>query len=128
MEFTFSAEDEAFRDLIRKWLRDHLVGEFAALGMGNDLGEGHVLEVRRAWERELANSGWVGIGWPKQYGGRDLALTQQMIFNEEYARAGGPARTGFFCEQLLGPTLMAFGTEAQKQRFLPAILRADEYW
>jgi len=128
MDFTFSAQDEAFRDEVRSWLAEHLVGEFKALGTGNDLGEGDELVVRRAWERELAAGGWVGIGWPTEFGGRDLPLTQQMIFNEEYARAGGPNRTGFFGEQLLGPTLMALGTEAQKQRFLPPILRADEYW
>jgi len=128
MDFRFSPEDEAFRDSVRTWLAEHLVGESAELGSGNDLGEGHELVVRRAWERELADGGWVGIGWPEQFGGRDLPLTQQMIFNEEYARAGGPARTGFFGEQLLGPTLMMFGTEAQKERFLPPILRADEYW
>ncbi|MFM2073335.1 MAG: hypothetical protein RLZZ623_3599 [Actinomycetota bacterium] len=128
MEFTFSAVDEAFRDEIRTWLREHLVGEFAQLGTGNDLGEGAELEVRRAWERELAAGGWVGIGWPKEYGGRDLPITQLLVFNEEYARAGGPSRTGFFGEQLLGPTLMAFGTEEQRQRFLPPILKAEEYW
>jgi alkylation response protein AidB-like acyl-CoA dehydrogenase len=128
VEFTFSAADEAFRDEVRAWLGEHLVGEYAALGTGNNLGEGHELDVRRAWERELAAGGWVGIGWPTAYGGRDLPLTQQLIFNEEYARAGGPSRTGFFGEQLLGPTLMAFGTEAQKRRFLPPILRAEEYW
>ena len=49
---------------------------------------------RRAWERELAAGGWVGMGWPEEYGGRDLPLTQQMIFSEEYARAGGPQRVG----------------------------------
>ncbi len=128
MDFTFSAADDAFRDEVRTWLSEHLVGEFAALGTGANMGEGDELDVRRAWERELAAGGWVGIAWPRQYGGRDLPLTQQLIFNEEYARAGGPQRTGFFGEQLLGPTLMAFGTEAHKQRFLAPILRAEEYW
>ncbi len=128
MEFTFSPDDESFRDQVRTWMTEHLVGEFAQLGSGMDLGEGDELDVRRAWERELAAGGWVGIGWPKEYGGRDLPVTQLLVFNEEYARAGGPGRTGFFGEQLLGPTLMAFGTDTQKQRFLPPILRADEYW
>ena len=128
MEFRFSDVDEAFRSEVRAWLDEHLVGEFATLGTGGNLGEGHELAVRRAWERELAAGGWVGIGWPEEYGGRDLPLTQQMIFNEEYARAGGPGRTGFFGEQLLGPTLMMFGTDAQKRRFLPKILGAEEYW
>ncbi len=128
MEFTFSAEDEAFRQEVTTWMGAHLVGEFRALGTGSDMGEGGELDVRKAWERELASGGWVGMGWPGQFGGRDLPLLQQLIFNEEYARAGGPARAGFFGEQLLGPTIMAFGTDAQKQRFLPPILRAEEYW
>jgi alkylation response protein AidB-like acyl-CoA dehydrogenase len=128
MEFRYSAADESFRDEVRTWMTDHLVGEFKTLGTGSDMGEGEELEVRRAWERELAHSGWVGMGWPKDYGGRDLPLTQQMLFNEEYARAGGPQRCGFFGEQLLGPTLMLFGTDQQKQRFLPPILRAEEFW
>jgi alkylation response protein AidB-like acyl-CoA dehydrogenase len=128
MEFTFSAEDEAFRVEVRTWMSEHLIGEFIALGTGSDMGEGAELDVRKSWERELASGGWVGMGWPKEYGGRDLPLLQQLIFNEEYARSGGPARAGFFGEQLLGPTIMAFGTDEQKQRFLPPILRAEEYW
>jgi alkylation response protein AidB-like acyl-CoA dehydrogenase len=128
MEFTFSAQDEAFRAEVQAWMSDHLVGEFAALGTGADMGEGQELAVRRAWERELAVGGWVGMGWPTEYGGRDLPLTQQMIFSEEYARSGGPQRVGFFGEQLLAPTLMMFGTQEQKERFLPPILRADEFW
>jgi alkylation response protein AidB-like acyl-CoA dehydrogenase len=128
MDFRYSAADEVFRDEVRTWMTEHLVGEFKTLGTGSDMGEGAELEVRRAWERELAQGGWVGMGWPKAYGGRDLSLTQQMIFNEEYARSGGPQRCGFFGEQLLGPTLIAFGTEEQKQRFLPPILRAEEFW
>jgi alkylation response protein AidB-like acyl-CoA dehydrogenase len=128
VEFTFSPTDEAFRLEVRTWLAAHLVGEFRTLGTGNNLGEGDELVVRKRWERELASGGWVGLGWPKEHGGKDLPLTQQMIFNEEYARAGGPARVGFFGEQLLGPTLMALGTPEQKARFLPPILRAEEYW
>ena len=128
MEFGFSAEDELFREEVRTWLAEHLVGEYVALGTGSDMGEGSELEVRKSWERELAEGGWVGLSWPKEYGGRDATLTQQLIFNEEYARAGGPVRAGFFGEQLLGPTLMAFGSEALKERFLPPILRAEEFW
>jgi len=128
MDFAFSATDEAFRDEVRVWLADHLVGEFAALGTGANLGEGAELETRQAWEQELATGGWVGMGWPEEYGGRELPLTQQLIFHEEYVRAGGPQRISFFGEELLGPTLMMFGTEEQKQRFLPPILKAAEFW
>jgi alkylation response protein AidB-like acyl-CoA dehydrogenase len=78
MEFDFSPEDEAFRVDVQQWMAEHLVGEFATLGTGSDMGEGAELETRRAWERELASGGWVGMGWPAEYGGRDLSLTQLM--------------------------------------------------
>jgi alkylation response protein AidB-like acyl-CoA dehydrogenase len=128
VDFTFSAADEIFRDEVRTWLHEHLTGEFKALGSGNDLGDREELAVRRAWERELAKGGWVGMSWPKEHGGRAASLTEELIFNEEYARAEGPTRCGFFGEQLLGPTLMAFGTKAQQARFLGPILRAEELW
>jgi acyl-CoA dehydrogenase len=113
---------------VRTWLHEHLVGEFATLGTGNDMGGPAELEVRKAWERELAAGGWVGLSWPKEFGSREATLTAQLIFNEEYARAEGPVRCGFFGEQLLGPTIMALGTAAQQERFLPPILRAEEFW
>jgi alkylation response protein AidB-like acyl-CoA dehydrogenase len=128
VEFTFSEEDEAFRREVQAWMAAHLVGDFAALGTGSKLGEGEELEVRKAWERELSSGGWVGMGWPEAYGGRNLPITQQMIFHEEYVRAGGPNRVNFFGEELLGPTLMAFGTDEHKQRFLPKILKSEEFW
>jgi hypothetical protein len=128
VEFTFSEVDEAFRRDVQAWMAAHLVGEFKALGSGSRLGELEELEIRKAWERELAKDGWIGMGWPEEYGGRNLPITQQMIFHEEYVRAGGPNRVSFFGEELLGPTLMAFGTDEQKQRFLPKILSAEEFW
>jgi alkylation response protein AidB-like acyl-CoA dehydrogenase len=128
VEFSFSASDEAFGDEVRSWFTEHLVGDFATIGTSNDFGDGSDLPLRKAWELELAAGGWVGASWSTEHGGRDLSLTQQLIFNEEYARAGGPTRLGFFGEQLLGPTLMALGTPAQQERFLGPILRAEEYW
>ncbi len=129
MDVRFSPADEAFRLEVRTWLEEHLVGEFAALrgrGGSGDL-EGAV-EVRRAWEKTLAAGGWTCVGWPKQWGGRGLELSQEVIFNEEYARARAPGRLGHIGETLLGPTLIAFGTEEQKRRFLPPIVRTEELW
>ena len=68
------------------------------------------------------------MGWPKEHGGRGLSLWQQVIFHEEYARADAPARVNHLGEELLGPTLMAFGTEEQQERFLPKILAVEELW
>jgi alkylation response protein AidB-like acyl-CoA dehydrogenase len=129
MDVRFSAADEAFRLEVRTWLEDNLVGEFADLrgrGGSGDL-EGAV-EVRRAWEKTLAGGGWTCVGWPKQWGGRGLELSQEVIFNEEYARSRAPGRVGHIGETLLGPTLIAFGTQAQKERFLPPIVRTEELW
>ncbi len=128
MDLAFTASEEAFRDEVRTWMADHLVGDFASLGTGGKLGEGDELDLRKEWERELASGGWVGMGWPADSGGRNLPLAKQIIFNEEYVRSGGPNRVGFFGEELLGPTLMMFGTDEQKRRFLPGILQADEFW
>lgn len=129
MDVRFSAADERFRLEVRTWLEENLVGEFAALrgrGGSGDL-EGAV-EVRRAWEKRLADGGWTCVGWPKQWGGRGLELSEEVIFNEEYARSRAPGRLGHIGETLLGPTLIAFGTDEQKRRFLPPIVRTEELW
>jgi alkylation response protein AidB-like acyl-CoA dehydrogenase len=73
----------------------------------------------------MGAAGWSCIGWPVEYGGRGASLSQQVIFHEEYARAGGPGRLGHIGETLLGPTLVAFGTDTQKRRLLPAIRRGQ---
>ncbi|KRW57456.1 acyl-CoA dehydrogenase family protein [Pseudomonas sp. TTU2014-080ASC] len=129
MKIGFSPEDEAFRQEIAQWLADHLRGEFAQLRFRGGPGDEHMFpEERKAWERELAKGGWIGIGWPKECGGRGLSISQQVIFNEEYARAGGPGRMGHIGEGLIGPTLVAMGTKEQQQRFLPGILQGEEFW
>jgi alkylation response protein AidB-like acyl-CoA dehydrogenase len=128
VDFRWSAEDEAFRGEVRSWLKEHLVGEYAALGSGGGPADETGWDVRLEWEKKLGQAGWIGLGWPKAYGGKEATITQQLIFNEEYAKANAPARVSFFGEGLLGPTLIAFGSEEQKQRFLPGILRCKELW
>jgi alkylation response protein AidB-like acyl-CoA dehydrogenase len=129
MDLRFSDEDERFRREVAAWLGDALSGEFAVLrGRGGAGDEGAFVEERRAWERELARGGWTCVGWPREHGGRGLSLTQQVVFHEEYARAGAPGRLNHMGETLLGPTVIAFGSEAQKERFLPPIVRGEEIW
>ena len=129
MDLTDSSEDKAFRAEVRSWLEDNLVGDFAALkglgGSGKDL-EAH--DERLEWDRHLAKHGWTCIGWPVEHGGRGLSLMQQVIFHEEYARANAPSRVNHLGEELLGPTLIAFGTPEQQQRFLPRIRAVEELW
>jgi alkylation response protein AidB-like acyl-CoA dehydrogenase len=129
MDLRFSEEDEAFRREVAQWLADNLSGEFAVVRGRGGPGDEHALfEERRAWERKMGEAGWSCIGFPKEYGGRGASFTQQVIYHEEYARAGGPGRIGHIGETLLGPTIIAFGTEEQKRRFLPPILKAEELW
>ncbi|MCS5620023.1 MAG: acyl-CoA dehydrogenase family protein, partial [Myxococcota bacterium] len=110
MNTSFSKEDEIFRTEIAEWLTRNLTGEFASVKGRGGPGDEHALfEERHAWERKLGADGWIGVGWPKEVGGRDLSLNQQVIFYEEYARAQGPGRVGHIGEGLLGPTLIHFG-------------------
>ena len=127
MDFSYSEQDEAFRAEVRGWLEEHLVGDFAALGPGSAFGPVD-WPVRCRWEQELGRGGWTGLSWPKAFGGREATIMEELIFAQEYARAEAPVRNSFFSEGLLGPTLMAMGSEAQQQRFLPKILSGDEYW
>ena len=129
MKLSFSAADEAFRNEVADWLAANLCGEFEQIRYRGGPGDEHsYVQERKAWERKLHEGGWTGLGWPCAYGGRGATIEQQVIFNEEYARAGGPGRMGHIGETLTGPTLIAFGTEQQKQRFLPGILRGEDLW
>jgi alkylation response protein AidB-like acyl-CoA dehydrogenase len=124
-----TAADAAFRDEIRSWLADNLTGEWAALkGLGGPGREDEAHDARLAWNRHLAAHGWTCVGWPVEHGGRGLSLSQQVIFHEEYARADAPARVNHLGEELLGPTLIALGTPAQQERFLPRIRAVEELW
>lgn len=129
MDLRFSADDEAFRHKVREWLEENLQGEFAAArGLGGPGSEHEGFEIRRAWERRLGEAGWIGLGWPREHGGAGASVIQQVIFAEEYARAQAPARVNHMGENLLAPTLIAFGTPEQRSRFLPPILRGEELW
>jgi alkylation response protein AidB-like acyl-CoA dehydrogenase len=129
MDLRFSAEDEAFRREVAMWLAANLKGEFATVrGRGGPGDEDALFDERLAWERHMGAAGWGCIGWPLDHGGRGASLSHQVIFHEEYARAGGPGRLGHIGETLLGPTLIAFGSDDQKRRFLPPIVSADELW
>ncbi len=126
---TESSEDSAFRAEIRGWLDHNLIGKFAALrGLGGSGREHEAFEERLEWNRHLAAEGWTCVGWPVEYGGRGLSITQQVIFHEEYARSDAPARVNHLGEELLGPTLIALGTPAQRERFLPGIRNVTELW
>jgi alkylation response protein AidB-like acyl-CoA dehydrogenase len=129
MDLTDSVEDEAFRQEVRTWLADHVVGEYAALGgRGGSGDESYGFEVRLRWERELAAGGYTCLGWPVAHGGRGASISQQVIFNEEYVRAEAPGRVAVVGEGLIGPTLVHYGSPEQQARFLPPIVAGTELW
>jgi alkylation response protein AidB-like acyl-CoA dehydrogenase len=127
MDFAYPAEAEALRDEVREWLSVHLVGDFCSLGTSSEFSEAD-WDLRVAWEREMGAGGWIGLEWPRAMGGRQASAMEALVFAEEYASAEGPTRAGTFGEGMLGPTLIHFGTDDQRARFLPPILRGEEIW
>ena len=129
MDLRFTPEEEAFRKEVRTYLDELLHGEFAVIrGRGGPGDEHAFFDERLAWEQRLGADGWTCVGWPVEFGGRGLPLNQQVIYFEEYARAGGPGRLGHIGEGLIGPTLIHFGSPEQQHRFLPAIVAGEELW
>jgi alkylation response protein AidB-like acyl-CoA dehydrogenase len=117
-----------FQGEVRRWLSEHLVGEFVDFGGRGAAASEEGFDIRAKWEKELALGGWLGLGFPKQYGGRGSSIAEQIVFAYECAHAGAPYRLSIQGTEMLGPTLVAFGTEQQKSRFLPDILSATVIW
>lgn len=126
MKLGFSPEDELFRAEAADWLAGQMSGDFKDIrgikGLTAMAGR------RREWEQRLGEHRWSCIGWPARWGGRDATLVQQVIFAEEYARAGAPGRIGHLGIELVGPTILAYGSEAQQARFLPDIAAGRTLW
>jgi alkylation response protein AidB-like acyl-CoA dehydrogenase len=116
MDLTYSSDEEAFRQHVRAWLQ-------ARLPVKRD-----TLADRRAWHAQLLEAGFVGMGWPREFGGRAARPVQQAILSEEMTRAGAPPHASGPGMSLVAPTLFAHGSEAQKHRYLPKILSAEELW
>jgi alkylation response protein AidB-like acyl-CoA dehydrogenase len=122
-------EVQTFRAEVRQWLADNLVGEFAALkGLGGPGREHEAFDERRRWNQHLAAAGLTCLGWPEEHGGRGLTVAHRVAFYEEYALADAPDKVNHFGEELVGPTLIAYGTPEQQERFLPRILDVTELW
>jgi len=129
LDLHFTPAQERFRADARAWLADRLDGPFAAVrGRGGPGDEHECFDERWEWEQELGRDNWIGLGWPAEFGGRGATLVEQMIFYEEYARAGGPGRVGIVSEGLLGPTIVHFGSDDQRRAVLPGILDGTEIW
>ena len=123
MDLTYTPEQEAFRAEVRDWLASNVPSQPLA-SFDTEAG----FAAHRDWERTLAAGNWGMVTWPEAFGGRACDLIQWLIFEEEYYRAGAPGRVNQNGIFLLGPTLMEYGSEEQKARFLPAMASGDEIW
>ncbi len=125
MDLNLTAEEKQFRDEIRTWL---------AANVPKDWSEWREKPIEesfaylRAWQRKLYEGGWAAVSWPKEYGGCSASLMQQSIFWEEMARVEAPPMANSLGLGLIGPTIIAYGTDAQKKRYIPKILSAEEIW
>ncbi len=127
MDLSLSPEHEAFRQQVRGWLKAN-VPKREPDGDYREPGDPQRVQRLKAWQRKLADAGYVAMGWPKEYGGQGADLMRQTILNQELVLAHAPQQIGMMGVQMVGPTVIQFGTDEQKQRYLPRILRADEIW
>ncbi len=127
MDLSYTAEQEAFRRRVRGWIKTHMPKrERDAPAM--EFGDPARMRALKEWQRTLYDAGYVAMGWPKEYGGQAADVVEQTIVNEELLLARAPGLIGMMGIQMVGPTLIQFGTDEQKQRYLPKILTADEIW
>lgn len=126
MDLNPTTEEQQFRNELRAWLGRNVPRDWERHRLEDTMEERFAF--LRAWQREVFEGGWAGVAWPKEYGGRGASLIQQVIFMEEMGRAGAPPLANLLGLSLIGPTIIAFGTEAQKKRYLEKILSAEEIW
>ncbi|HSP17706.1 MAG TPA: acyl-CoA dehydrogenase [Thermoanaerobaculia bacterium] len=126
MDLNLTPAEQKFRDEFRAWLKANVPDPWAG-AVNSENRDDHIAYLRK-WQRTLFEGGWAGISWPKKYGGRGVTLMEQAIFQEELALADAPHLIGTIGLSLVGPTIIALGTEEQKSRFLPKILSGEEIW
>jgi len=122
MDIRFDANAEAFRSEVRAWLEANVPTD----PMPSD--PDAAFQYMSNWQRTMYDAGWAGIHWPKEYGGRGATLMEQAVFSQELARVNAPPLANALGLMIVGPTLMAHGTEEQKKRYIPKILSAEEIW
>jgi alkylation response protein AidB-like acyl-CoA dehydrogenase len=128
MDFNYGPEDEAFRKELRAWLnanKQHAPRRYTMFG---EEGGASGWDEQVRWARKLNEGRWLAVNWPKEYGGRGASVMQTIVYNEELTRAGAMAPMIGMGIGLLGPTLIHWGSDEQKSRYLPKILKAEEIW
>ena len=128
MDFSLAPEQIQFRDEVRTWLRANVPPDWGNRPLFGPDSPEELYGFLRQWQRSLSDAGFLGLTWPKEYGGRGLSYMEELIFNEEMALAKAPPILNLLGIYLAGPTIIAYGTEPQKQRLLPKILSGEEIW
>ncbi len=125
MDFRFTPQEQAFRQEIRDWLKTNLPDNLPEDRLARD---SENLNVYKEFAQQLATKGWVAPHWPKEYGGRGLSVVEQLVFNEEMAEGNAPMGYSMIGTGWVGPTIIVYGTDEQKQRFLQPITAGDVMW
>ncbi len=129
MDFTLTPEQESFRSRVRAWLKENMPREWAnRLAASADVPRPEAYDLLRRWQGRLYEAGFVGLTWPKEYGGQGLSFMEEMILHQEMAVAKAPPILNILGVGMAGPTIIAYGTEAQKQRYVAKILSCEEIW
>jgi alkylation response protein AidB-like acyl-CoA dehydrogenase len=127
MDFSFSAEEEHFRQELRGWLQNNLPVGWGTSAFTMPKGKERI-EFLRNWQRKMYEGGYLGLSWPKEYGGRGASMIELAIFNEEMAKVEAPGPLNVLGLSMAGPTIIVHGTDEQKNRYLRKILTCDEIW
>ena len=128
MDFQFAPQEEAFRQELRSWLEANLPADYDPDKFAWEMEAEERFHFQMAWHRKLHEGRWVGIHWPKEYGGRGATLIEQFIFHEELERVHAPRPANVLGLLMAGPVIMHWGTDEQKKRYLPKILSGEELW
>src|SRR5581483_916536 len=124
MDLNLTPQERAFRDEVRAWLAANVPANWERDHLEDTMHQRFAF--LKKWQHNVYQAGWAGVAWPKEFGGRGATLMEQVIFTEEMARAAAPPLANVLGLSLIGPTIIAFGTQEQKKRFLPKILSAEE--
>ena len=127
MDFTLTPDQQAFRERVRSWLEANIPPEWKALG-STEVPRADAYEHGRRWQRQLFEGGFIGVTWPREYGGQGLTFVEEMILHEEMALQKAPPILNILGVGMAGPTIIAYGTEAQKKRYPAKILSCEEIW
>ncbi len=124
MDFDLTPEERAFKDEVTTWLKANKPD----FGEGGENAGRAAIDKRRAWQKKMFEAGYIGLNWPKEYGGKGATLMEQLLFSEALIETGAPSPVNVLALGMLGPTLISQGTDEQKRRYLPRMLDADEIW